>query len=233
MLIEVLDAVIVLADDAVNGHQIAGQPPFGDAEEDLLRLVHHLIHFLGLLVSQGGDLPGGGDESAADAQALHDAPVVLDVDGRGNGIDEASDLCRATDLLQLTLALQLLAQGHEVGRFPPLVEVKDGLVDPAVLLAVEILGPQERSDPEDCVRVDEEGAQDRFLSLNAMRCHSLGLSHGQLSFSAQYAKRYSPPRSSKSSVSTKSRNTDSFSSVSSRSSRSGTMPACSITSSLT
>ena len=168
VVVEVLDAVVVGADDLLDGGQVAGDAALGDTEEGLLRPVHHLVDVLLLPVGQLGDVAGGVDEAAADGGLLDDTAVGLHVDGGGDGVDELGDVGRAARLVQKPPCLQLVAQGHEVHRLPPLVEGQDGLVDPAVLLDVEIFRAEEGSHTKEGLRVDQEGPQHRLFRLYVM-----------------------------------------------------------------
>ncbi len=101
--------------------------------------VHDLVDVVGLFVRQRRDLAGRVDEAAQGGGALDDVSVVLDVDGGGDAVDQRGDVGRAAHLLEDVAALQFVHQGNEVGRLAALVQIQDGAVDPAILLAVEVL----------------------------------------------------------------------------------------------
>jgi hypothetical protein len=98
---------------------------------------------------------------------------VLDVDGSGHHVDQPSEESRSTHLIELALALQLVADGEKVDGLVPLVQRQRGFEDPAVLLAVEVPRLQASAHPDDGVRVDQEPAEDRFLGFDVLRWQSL------------------------------------------------------------
>ena len=109
---------------------------------ELLGPVDHLVDVLRFVIGQGGDLPGRADQPAQGGRAFDDAGVVLDMDGRGGVVDELGDVACPTDLLELIASLHFVTERDKIGRLAAFVQVEDGLVDPAVLFAVEILGRQ-------------------------------------------------------------------------------------------
>ena len=69
---------------------------------------------------------------------------------------------------RLSLPLEDLADGDDVDRLAPLVEIQDGGVDGAVVLAIEVVRLEELRDLDDRVLVDEQGTQDRLLGLDGL-----------------------------------------------------------------
>ena len=181
MVIEEVDTVHHVAHNRAHGHQGAVGTLLGDAEDDLLGAVHHLLYVLGgVLVGQLGDLASRADELAQHGCPLHDVAVVLHVDGRRYGVDQIHHVGRAADLDQLPSPLQLVGDSDEVGRIAPLVQVNDGLVDPAVLFLVEVFSFEEGRDLDHGVGIDEQRSQHRLLSLRVGRHKSLAGHRGDV-----------------------------------------------------
>ena len=127
----------------------------------------------GVLVGQLRDLACGADELAQHRGPFHDVAVVLDVDGGRHGVDQVHHVGRAADLDQLPPPLQFVGDRDEVSRIAPLVQVDDGLVDPAVLFLVEVFSFEEGRDLDDGVGIDEQRSQHRLLGLGVGRHESL------------------------------------------------------------
>ena len=72
---------------------------------------------------------------------------------------------------------QLVDQGDEVGRLATLVQIEDRLIDPAVLLPIEVLRFQERGDLDHRIGIDEQRAEDGFLGLGISRDGLVELIH--------------------------------------------------------
>ena len=142
VLLQVLDAVNDLFHCPLDGHEVPPVALLGDAEDLLFGLVHDVISAFAPFVGQRSDAACGGDQSSQDRSALHNVGVVLHVDGGRHGIDERGDVRGATHLVQLLTPSQLIAEGDEVNRLAAFVQVQRGLIDPAMLLAVEVCGFQ-------------------------------------------------------------------------------------------
>jgi hypothetical protein len=101
--------------------------------------------------------------------------VVFYVDRGRYGVDEVQHVGGAADLSELVAPLELVGDCDEVGGLATLVEVKHGLVDPGVLLLVEILRLQEGRDLNDRVGIDEQGAEHRLFGLGVGRHEAIAL----------------------------------------------------------
>ena len=119
------------------------------------------------LVGHLGDLGGGADEQPVGGVAADDAGVVLDADGGGKLGDEAAEEADAADLFEALAAGQLVGDGDLIDPLVALPEGQAGLVGPAVLLAVEVLGPEDALDFVDGILVHQEGGDDGLLGLHA------------------------------------------------------------------
>ena len=176
--VQIVQPVDDAVHDLADGRQVAPDAPLRDVEDQLLGAVDHLIDILRLLVGQRRDLPGRADQPPQGGGAFDDVAVVLDVDGGGDAADQRGDVGRAADLRQLIAPLQLVDQRDEIGGFAALVQIEDRLVDPAVLLSIEVVGLQEGGDLDDCVRVDQERAEDGLFGFRIGRDGFVGRVHG-------------------------------------------------------
>jgi hypothetical protein len=139
--VDVFDLIEVVGEHLRDGDEVLGAAALGQREQDLLGPVDGELGVVLVVVGHAGDLAGRGDQAAQDGAAFDDAAVVLDVDGGGDGVDQRGDVGGAPDLLEPAAALQFVADEDEVGGLAPLEQVAGDLVDGAVRLAVEILGP--------------------------------------------------------------------------------------------
>ena len=105
MAVQVLDAVDHIAHDLAYRRQIAAHPAFGDTEDELLGPIDHLVHVLGFLVGQGGDLAGGTDQAAQGGGALDNASIIFDMDRGGHTVDQGRDIGQPAYLLELVSTL--------------------------------------------------------------------------------------------------------------------------------
>ena len=140
-----------------------------DGEELLLGTVDRLADVRSVLVADAGDPTRGGDEVAQDGLALDDPGVVDRVHGRRSEVDEARQVGRTADLIELRSSFQDFRHGDDVDRLAALVEVEHRLVDRAVIGPVEVRRTQEVGDLDDRVAIDEEGAEDRLLGFDRLR----------------------------------------------------------------
>ena len=111
------------------------------------------------------DLPGRRDHLAVGGIALDDARVVLDADGRWQVSDETAQIGEATDVFQAAVSLELMGNRDLVDRLVAVPEGAAGVVDPAVLLAEEVVAFEAGRDLEDRLGVDEKRSDDRFFGL--------------------------------------------------------------------
>ena len=80
-----------------------------------------------------GDL----DEPPQERLFAHDAGVILDVGGGGDGVDEERDIVTTTGRLELSAPRQLFRQRQGIDHVPSLGERQHGPEDPPVVLPVE------------------------------------------------------------------------------------------------
>ena len=94
---------------------------------------------------------------------------MLRVDGCRHGGGEGQQVATITDALEQVTTLQLVRQGHVVGRLAPLVQLDDDRVDDPVGLGVEVLGMQDRADGDDGLAVQQQRSDNRLLGLQVVR----------------------------------------------------------------
>ncbi len=145
-LAPVLLHVVDLIEEAVRGLRRSRRNPWsgaslGDVEDRLLGGIQRLLGIDPFPVADADNHRAGIDQAAQGRGPLDDAAVVLDVDGGRHRVEEGRQIGDAADLLQPLTASQLVGEGDEVGRFPPVVEVEDGVVDRAVAPGVEVVRP--------------------------------------------------------------------------------------------
>ena len=140
-----------------------------DREELGLGAIDGLLDLGRVLVPDPGDPARGPDEIAQDRLALDDPRVLRGVD-RGRGlVAEAGEVGTPADRLELLAPLERLRDGDDVDRFTAFEQVDDGGVDPAVGLAIEVLGPQELGDLDHGIAVDEDRAEHGLLGFETLR----------------------------------------------------------------
>ena len=108
------------------------------------------------------------------------------------------DRRRAADLLELAVLAQRFSDGQMVDLAVALEQLPHRGKHGAVLLAIEVLGPELLLDQE-CVQVplvQQHGPEDRLLSLEIMRRNGdlLGDAHGDPSLGLRAASARGPPR---------------------------------------
>jgi hypothetical protein len=122
----------------------------------LFGLVNGRVSFNVILVTDAGNLPGRTDQAAQGGAALHDVGIVLSMHGRGHSVEQRGHVLAAANIVKLAAPLHLVAEGHEVRRLMAIVEIEDSSVDPAILLTIEVFGPEEGGDLDDGVAVDQD-----------------------------------------------------------------------------
>jgi len=137
--VQIVDPIDDAVHDLADGGQLSADSALRYVEDQLLGPVDGLVDVVRLFVRERGDLPRDADQPAQGGGAFDDVGIVLDVNGRRDAVDQAGDVGRAPDLLQLVAAFQLVDQGHEIGGLAALLQVEHSLVDPAVFLAVEVI----------------------------------------------------------------------------------------------
>ncbi len=178
LLEQQLELRVALHDELVHRHEAAAQPVVGDREDRRLRLVQDQVRFLLALIGIRQDAVGGVDQVPERRLFLDDARVVLDVGRTGHAVGERCDVGRATDGIQMPAALQFLLQRDEIDRVVPLVERHHAVEDPPVRITEEVLRVDDLGGQIERVVVDEDGAEDGPLGVEAVREGPLGRGSG-------------------------------------------------------
>ena len=121
-----------------------------------------------VLVADPGDPPGGRDQVPQDGLALDDAGVLRREDRRRRLLGERREVAAAADRLEVAGPLERLGDRDDVDRLAALPEVDHRAVDRPVRLAVEVDRAKDVGDLDDGVAVDQEGAEDGLLGLEAL-----------------------------------------------------------------
>jgi hypothetical protein len=88
---------------------------------------------------------------------------MFHVDRRRYGIDQAGDIGRAANLVELPPSLQLVADGEKIDRLPSLVEDQGRVIDPAMFLPVKVLVLEDSGHTDDRIWVNEKRTQNRLF----------------------------------------------------------------------
>ncbi len=168
MLVDVVHPLEVLFQHLTDGQEVPVRPPLRHLEQHCLGAIEGGVGVVGLVIADGGDLARGLDEATQGRAALDDLRVVFDMDGGGHRPDQGGEVRGSPHLVEVLAALQFLTERDEVAWLPPLVQIEEGRVDPAQLLAVEVFRPEKGRDLHDRVPVDEQGSHHRLLSLQVV-----------------------------------------------------------------
>ena len=112
---------------------------------------------------------GRADQLPEDRLLLDDLRVVLDVGRPRHAVDQRRDVGRSADRVELARARQFLLQRDEVDRRPALGQRDDLVEDPAVRVAVEVLGAQHLHGEVVGVVLDQDGPEHRAFGLEVVR----------------------------------------------------------------
>ncbi len=126
-------------------------------------------HGVGFLVGKGGNLACGGNESATQRLARHNAGVVLDVAARWHLVDERGDVTGSPHVGEIARALQCFAEGNEVGRRAARGQALYSGIERAVGIAVKVVGAQKGFDLSEGIGIDDEAAQHALFGEDVLR----------------------------------------------------------------
>ena len=167
--VQVVEPVERVVEELLEGREPGGEAPLRDRVELRLGPVDRLLDLRGVLVPDPGDPPRGRDQVPQDRLALHDPGVLRREDGRRRLLGQRGEVAAPADRLELAVALERLGDRDDVDRLTALPQVHHDAVDLPVRLAVEVDRAQDVRDLDDGVAVDEEGAEDGLLGLEALR----------------------------------------------------------------
>ncbi len=172
------------ADQRIGNGEFEGLEPAlgvaigGEAEELLLGHLHlGDAGEFGLVVE--GAVDGGfphRDQPAFNSEIANNLRIVVNVDDRGGGGDEAGEIL----IFDPFLTDEMVLQRDGVGDESLIVELLDGLEDALVDDGIEILGDQRRSHMVQRLVIGQDGAQDGLLRLQVMRCLAVRRAHGRV-----------------------------------------------------
>src|SRR5947209_1008468 len=97
-VVKLFELFHVCVQDIAYGDEVGVSVVLADVEDELFSFFQGNVG-VGLLISNGGDLPCGVDEAAQNRSTLDDAGVVFNVAARGNQVDERSDVAGTTNRL--------------------------------------------------------------------------------------------------------------------------------------
>ncbi len=167
--VQVVEAVECLVEELLQRDEPGGQAALGDGVQLGLGPVDGFLDLGRILVSDPGNPPCCRDQVSQDGLALHDPGVLRREDGRGGLLGQRGQVASTADRLELPGALQRLRDRHDVDRLAALPEVHHDAVDLPVCLAVEVARAKDVRDLDDGVAVDQQGAEDGLLGLQALR----------------------------------------------------------------
>ena len=167
--VQVVEPVVGVVQQRLERGEARVDAFLADREELGLGAVDGLLDLGRVLVADPGDPARGADEIAQDRLALDDPRVLGGMD-RGRGlVAETGEVGPPADRLELLAPLERLRDGDDVDGLTALEQVDDGGVDPAIGLAIEVLGPQELGDLDHGIAVDEDRAEHGLLGFETLR----------------------------------------------------------------
>ena len=156
----------------LHGDEALLQPPLGDLEDRLFRLVEQVEGVFGLLVRPAGDHARFGDQLAEQRFLEDDPRVVLDVRPGGHLHRQLDEVRLPADAVQLPLPAQFFAHGDAVGRLAPLEQGHDRLKDPPVPFRMEGVLVQHLEHFGDRLAFQQHGTEDLFLDVHRRGRHA-------------------------------------------------------------
>ena len=159
MGVQVVEPIVRVVKERLQRAESRLDALLADREQLGLGAIDGLLDLRRVLVPDAGDPARGRDEIAQDGLALDDPRVLRDMDRGRRLVRQARQVGPAADRVKFVTPLERLGDGHDVDRLATLVEVEDRGVDAAVGLPVEVGGPEELRDLDDCVAIDEERAR--------------------------------------------------------------------------
>ena len=172
-LVHLVDFIQRAENDFLDGLEILAGLARRHLENLLFRRIQHPVDLLRLGVAHGGDVRGGGDQSAQQAFFLHDLGVEGDVGGGGHAIGERSDVGDAAGLLQRVFAAEDVNDRDEVDGLAAFEQAQGGAINQPVRFPVEILGIEHVRNLGDGALLDQHGAQHGLFGLDVLRRHSI------------------------------------------------------------
>ena len=166
--VQVVEPVEGVVEKLLEGAEAGREPALRDGVQLRLGAIDRLLDLRRVLVADAGDSPGGGDQVPQDGLALDDAGVLRREDRRRRLLGERRQVAAAADRLEVAGPLERLGHGDDVDRLATLPEVEHRGVDRPVGLAVEVGRAEDVRNLDDGVAVDQEGAEDRLLGLEAL-----------------------------------------------------------------
>ncbi len=159
-----------LAHDLADGLRAFAAVLLRDLEHHALGFVEELLVVAEFPVGSRLDLGARGDQAAQGGFFLHQACVVPDVLGGGDGIGQLDEVGLAVlQAGERTAVLELIAQGNYVDGLAPFVELQHGREDLAVGGQQEIVGRDGGRHLVEGRGLDQDAAQRRALGFQAMR----------------------------------------------------------------
>jgi hypothetical protein len=166
--VQVVEAVVGRVEELSELAEARIDAPLADGEQLRLGPVDRLLDLGRILVADAGDAPGGDDQVAQDRLAFDDPSVLHGMDRGRRLVAQAGEVRAAADLLELVRSLEHLRHGHDVDRLPALEQIEHRREDQAVRLPVEVVRAEELGDLDHGVPVDEDGAENGLLGLEAL-----------------------------------------------------------------
>ena len=99
---------------------------------------------------------------------MNDTGVVVCIDRHGHGIHQTGQVSGPADFIQLAFFPENIAQRHQIHRFALGIERLGGGKDDFMGGFVEIIGRQDLENVDERAVIDQDGAEDRFLRLDAL-----------------------------------------------------------------
>ncbi len=142
----------------------------GDLEDLGLGFVERLGDVVGLEVGDLGDLAGDADQLAQHRRVLHDLGVARGVGDRRRRVLQFEQCLWPADLVEQTVAAQLVGDRDRVDRLTGGDQAADGRVDVLVARLVEVLDiDTELADEVDDIARQQQGTEQTLFGIEVVR----------------------------------------------------------------
>ena len=165
-----------LGEDFGGGGEPLGGFLLADGKDLLLRLVQHLLHRQALIKAQLDHFIAGADQLAAQELVHHQPGHLLDRGGGRHPLHQLHQSVVAAHLLQGAGVGQPGAHGGEIRRLALAVQHQGGAEDLPVGVQIKRFRLQHIGHTPDCIGIQQDAAQHRFLRLQVLGRKRIGQS---------------------------------------------------------
>ena len=174
VLLQLLDGAEAALHQVAERDEAGANPVLGDGKDRALRFVEQEVRLQFGLVRLDEYLVGRVYEVAKRGFLFDDPRVVFDVRRSRDAVGERRNVGRTSDIVEIPGACQLLLQRHEVDRIAALAEHHHLVEDAAMSVAEEVARVDQLRGVVECVVVNQDGPENRFLSVEIVGKRTLG-----------------------------------------------------------